>query len=49
MDEKIEVYESPEIVTFGQLDFEPMVDGCSTSVTCDGAAGGCIAVFALPG
>lgn len=45
--EEMELYESPEVMTFGELEFEPMVDGCTTAVTCDGAIGGCIAVFSI--
>ncbi|MHB0999706.1 MAG: hypothetical protein ACYC27_10720 [Armatimonadota bacterium] len=39
---KVDVYEVPEVVTFGELDFEPATTViCSTLVYCSGQHGHC--------
>lgn len=41
-------YEAPEVVTFGELEFEPTTDVfCSTLVTCSGHTGNCVTTVTL--
>jgi hypothetical protein len=41
-------YEAPEVVTFGELDFEPTADVfCSTLVTCSGQHGNCVSTVTI--
>lgn len=37
----VEEYEAPVVVTFGEIDFEPMEIICTTTVTCTGDIGSC--------
>lgn len=43
METRTETYESPVVVTFGELDFEPAGNViCSTLVTCSAQQGHCV-------
>ena len=43
-----EAYESPVVVSFGELDFEPAdMIYCSTLVSCTGETGHCVSVVTI--
>lgn len=42
------MYESPVVVSFGELDFEPAdIIVCSTLVNCTGESGSCVSVVTI--
>ena len=44
----MEKYEAPEVMTFGELEFEPTaVVHCTTLVTCSGHTGNCSTTVTL--
>lgn len=49
MEMTAEKYEAPEVVTFGELDFEPTQGTvhCSTLVNCSGQTGHCTSVVTI--
>ena len=48
MQVRTDKYEAPEVITFGELDFEPTGQVfCSTLVTCSGHEGNCTSVVSI--